>query len=312
MFLKRFIKYNIKLGDFKYALELGEILLAETQKYRNEKDAKTTEYLNKNLHLERIRYNLALVALKVKDYDKGIKHCQSIFENKETPINNNNDSSSNSNKGKRRKTEYINWQRGKENDYPGRNLPDKDYDAILSEQEYHIKLKLYMKMIIRSLKDDSKTDYLQAILRFYDSAEEKQSLREEKKDLKEIKMALQGNANLYDYFKSKILMALKIKNSTKENTTDKTQIKEKEQQNSDYEIFKKLFRYFENDKVFYSFDRKEKKNELKKVNSKEKEKDKYDVEKNKNMEKDSEEDERVDDQGVDIQEEENSKDFSEK
>jgi hypothetical protein len=58
MFLKRFIKYNIKLGDFKYALELGDKLLAETQKYRNEKDAKTTEYLNKNLHLERIRYNL--------------------------------------------------------------------------------------------------------------------------------------------------------------------------------------------------------------------------------------------------------------
>ena len=307
MFLKRFIKYNIKLGDFKYALELGEKLLAEIQKYRNEKDAKTTEYLNKNLHLERIRYNLALIALKVKDYDKGIKHCQSIFENKETPINNNNDSSSNSNKGKRRKTEYINWQKGKENDYPGRNLPDKDYDAKLSEQEYHLKLKLYMKMIIRSLKDDSKTDYLLAILRFYDSPEEKQSLREEKKDLKEIKMALQGNSNLYDYFKSKILMALKIKNSTKENTTDKAQIKEKEQQNSDYEIFRKLFRYFENDKVFYSFDRREKKNELKNGDSKDKEDDEYDGDKNKIIEKDSEEDGR-DDQGEDMQDDENSKD----
>ena len=311
MFLKRFIKYNIKLGDFKYALELGEKLLAETQKYRNEKDAKTTEYLNKNLHLERIRYNLALIALKVKDYDKGIKHCQSIFENKETPINNNNDSPSNSNKGKRRKTEYINWQRGKEYDYPGsklENLTDKEYEERLSDQEYHIKLKLYMKMIIRSLKDDSKTDYLQAILRFYDSAEEKQSLRDEKINLREIKMALQGNANLYDYFKSKILMALKIKNSTKENTTDKTQIKEKEQQNSDYEIFKKLFIYFKKDKVFYTFDREEKKEESKNGDIKEKEEGGYDGEKNKIMEKDSEEDGRVDDQGENAQDEENSKD----
>ena len=308
MFLKRFIKYNIKLGDFKYALELGEKLLAENAKYRNEKDAKTTEYLNKNLHLERIRYNLALIALKVKDYEKGLKHCQSIFENKETTINNNNDSSSNSNKGKRRKTEYINWQKGKENDYPGRNLPDKDYDARLSDQEYHLKLKLYMKMIIRSLKDESKTDYLQTILRFYDSPEERQSLREEKKDLKEIKMALQGNANLNDYFKSKILMALRIKNSTKENTTDKTQMKEKEQQNSDYEIFKKLFRYFENDKVFYSFDRKERKNHYQNGDNNDKEEDEFDGDKNKIMEKESEEDGREDDQGEDIQDDENSKD----
>ena len=310
MFLKRFIKYNIKLGDFKYALELGAILLDENQNYRNEKDGKTIEYLNKNLHLERIRYNLALIALKVKDYEKGLKHCQSLFENKEQQNINNNDSSSNSNKGKRRKTEYINWQRGKEDDYPGKNLknlPDKEYEARLQDQEYHIKLKLYMKMIIRSLKDESKIDYLQAILRFYDSPEEKQSLKEEKKDLKEIKMALKGNANLYDYFKSKILMALKIKNSTKENTTDKTQIKEKEQQNSDYEIFKKLFKYFENDKVFYSFDRKEKKNEWKNGDSKEKEEDENDEDKNKNMEKDSEGDGRVDDQGEDNQDDENSK-----
>ena len=36
----------------------------------------------------------------------------------------------------------------------------------------------------------------------------------------------------------------------RENTTDKTQLKEKEQQNSDYELFKKLFSYFEKDKVF--------------------------------------------------------------
>ena len=260
------------------------------------------------MHLERIRYNLALIALKVKDYEKGLKHCQSIFENKEATINNNNDSSSNSNKGKRRKTEYINWQKGKENDYPGRNLPDKDYDARLSDQEYHLKLKLYMKMIIRSLNEENKTDYLQTILRFYDSPEERQSLREEKKDLKEIKMALQGNANLNDYFKSKILMALRIKNSTKENTTDKTQMKEKEQQNSDYEIFKKLFRYFENDKVFYSFDRKERKNHLKNGDNNDKEEDEFDGDKNKIMEKESEEDGREDDQGEDIQDDENSKD----
>ena len=266
MYLKRFIKYNIKLGDFRSALTLGEELLKENQNSRNEKDGKVIEYLNKNLHLERIRYNLALVALKVKDYEKGLKHCQNIFENKEQSNNNANDSSSNSNTAKKRKTEYINWQVGKENDYPGKNLPfDKDYEEKLKNQEYHIKLKLYMKMIIRSLnveaEKENKKEYLQAILRFYDSAEEKQSIKEEKRDLEEIKLALQGSGNLKDYFKTKIISALKIKNRAEDNTNDKTQMKEKEQQNSDYELFKKLFSYFENDKVFHSFNRKENKNE---------------------------------------------------
>ena len=169
-----------------------------------------------------------------------------------------------------------------------------------------------MKMIIRSLNEENKKVYLQAILRFYDSAEEKQSLREEKKDLKEIKLALQGNGNLYEYFKGKILMALKIKNMTKENPTDKTQMKEKEQQNSDYEIFKKLFRYFENDNVFYTFNRRTNKKELKFGDNKEKEDDdEYDGKKNKDMERDSEDDGRADDAEDDNQDDENSDDSRE-
>jgi len=313
MFLKRFIKYNIKLGDFKNALDLGDLLLDENLSFRNEKDGRSTEFLNKNLHMERIRYNLALIALKIKDYDRGLRYCHSIFENKEQISNTNNDSSSNLNNAKRRKTEYINWQRGKEDDYPGKNLPDKDYDAKLSDQEYHLKLKLYMKMIIRSLKDENKKVYLQAILRFYDSAEEKQSLKQEKKDLREIKLALQGNGNLYEYFKGKILMALKIKNMTKENPTDKAQMKEKEQQNSDYEIFKKLFRYFENDNVFYTFNKRTIKNELKLLeNNKEREDDEYEDKKNKVMERDSDDDGREDDQEDNNQDDdENSNDSRE-
>ena len=309
MYLKRFIKYNIKLGDYRFALNLGEELLKENQNFRNEKDGKTTEYLNKNLHLERIIYNLALVALKVKDYEKGIRHCQSIFENKEQLNNNNNDSSSSSNTAKKRKTEYINWQKGKENDYPGKNLPlDKDYETKLRNQEYHIKLKLYMKMIIRSLEQENKKVYLQAILRFYDSAEEKQLIKEEKKDLNEIKLALQGSGNLKEYFKSKILLALKIKNKSEDNTTDKTQMKEKEQQNSDYELFKKLFRYFENDKVFYSFNRKENKNESKYIDNEEREEDDYDGKLNKIGDRDSREEMGGDHLGEDSQDEEGSND----
>ena len=291
MYLKRFIKYNIKLGDFRSALALGEELLKENQGFRNEKDGKTTEYLNKNLHLERIIYNLALIALKVKDYEKGIRHCQTIFENKDQLNNKANDSSSSSNPSKKRKTEYINWQKGKENDYPGKNIPfDKDYEMNLRNEEYHIKLKLYMKMIIRSLEPDNKKEYLQAILRFYDSAEEKKSIKEEKKDLNEIKLALQGSGNLKEYFKSKILLALKIKNMAEDNTTDKAQIKEKEQQNSDYELFKKLFRYFENDKVFYSFNRKKNKNKSKIGNNEEKNEEDSNAKQNRDGERDSEDD----------------------
>ena len=278
MFLKRFIKYNIKLGDFRQALIFGDELIKDLQNSRNEKDGKAAQYLSKNLHLERIIYNLALIALKVKDYENGIGYCQQIFDNKEQSNTNNNDASSSSNTTKKRKTEYINWQRGKENDYPGKNLPlDKDYESKLKDEEYRIKLKLYMKMIIRSITaEQDKKEYLQAILRFYDSAEEKQSIKEEKRDLNEIRLALQGSGNLKDYFKSKILMALKIKNRAEENTTDKTQLKEKEQQNSDYELFKKLFSYFEKDKVFYSFNRKGNKNELKYGDNEEREEDEND------------------------------------
>ncbi len=267
MFLKRFIKYNIKLGDFRTALKLGEELIKENQSSRTEKD-ETTKYLAEHLHMQRIIYNLALIALKVKDYEKGIGYCQNIFEKKDPTTNNNNEA--NSNNKVKQKTEYINWQKGKENDYPGKelSLDDKDYNAKLEAEEDHIKLKLYMKMIIRSLDQDSQDNknnkkiYLQAILRFYDSAEGKQSIKDEKPDLKEIISALKGNGNLKDYFKSKIFPALKTKNTAEDSSNDKTQIKEKEQ-NSDYELFKKLFSYFKKDKVFYSFDKKRKKAESK-------------------------------------------------
>ena len=190
MYLKRFIKYNIKLGDFKTALALGDELLKENHNIRNDKDIKVTEYLNKNLHLERIIYNLALIALKEKDFEKGLRHCQTIFENKsQNSGSSNKDLLSNSNNQKRRKTEYINWQRGKENDYPGSDYINEningDYESYLDDEEYKIKLKLYMKMIIKSLTPENKKHYLQAILRFYDSPEEKESLKESKAKSKE-------------------------------------------------------------------------------------------------------------------------------
>ena len=52
------------------------------------------------------------------------------------------------------------------------------------------------------------------------------------------------------------MQSLKNKNRAEENQ-EKTQIKEKEQQNSDYELFKKLFKYFRDENVFYSFDKKD-------------------------------------------------------
>ena len=314
MYLKRFIKYNIKLGDFRMAIALGEELLKEYQNFRNEKDTKTGDYLNKNLHMERIRYNLALVALKVKDYEKGLTHCQSIFENKDQlNSNNNNDNLSNSSNSKRRKTEYINWQKGKENDYPGsefinQNMDNRDYEALLKDEEYKIKLKLYMKMIIRSLVQDNKKQYLQAILRFYDSPEEKESLkepknlseeerkREKQKELNEIKLDLQGSGNLNEYFKSKILVSLKNKNRAEE-STEKIQIKEKEQQNSDYELFKKLFKYFRDENVFYSFDKRDKfhKNKEEKEEEEKEENEEKNFENNEENKNDEEEEENEED-----------------
>jgi hypothetical protein len=308
MFLKRAIKYNIKLGDFKWALIFGEEILKEKEKDYSKKDI-----LNQHLHRERIIYNLALVALKVKDYNNGMKYCQIIFDNKEQS-NNNKDSSQKQNKLKKWKTEYINWQRGKENDYPGKNLPiDKDYDNKLRDEEFRVKLKLYMKMIIRSLdqkeqdKNQEKNDkkaFLQAIIRFYDSAEERKALKDTTIDLNEIRSTLQGNGNLKEYFKSKIINALKIKNKAEDNNAEKTQIKEKEQQNLDYEIFKKLFKYFAKDKVFYSFE-KEDKEESKSgnpENTKEDEKD------GKFMKDDSKNEIDDDDPGESSQDEQQSND----
>ena len=308
MYLKRFIKYNIKLGDFRTALALGDELLKENQNFRNEKDSKTTEYLNKNLHLERIVYNLALIALKVKDYEKGLRHCQMIFENKEqTSSANNNDLMTNSNNQKLRKTEYINWQKGKENIFPGsdlinKNMDPRDYETSLRDEEYKVKLKLYMKMIIRSLVFDNKKQYLQAILRFYDSPEEKESLKEPKnmtkeerrlekqRELSDIKFALPLNSNLNEYFKSKILLSLKNKNRAEDNA-EKGPMKEKEQQNSDYELFKKLFKYFRDENVFYSFDKKYKNKKEKEDYEEEEQKDDIDKKNVENNDKNINEEE---------------------
>ena len=158
-----------------------------------------------------------------------------------------------------------------------------------------------MKMIIRSLVQDNKKQYLQAILRFYDSPEEKESLREPKnltkeerkrekqKELNDIKLALQGSGNLNEYFKSKILVSLKNKNRAEENT-EKMQIKEKEQQNSDYELFKKLFKYFRDENVFYSFNKKDK-HHIQKEENEEEEKSEKEKSFEENDEKNYEEEE---------------------
>ena len=109
--------------------------------FRSEKDPKVIDYINKNLHLERIIYNLALIALKIKEYDIGLKYCQNIFLDKGnfSRINSINNDPNNPLFMKRKKTEYISWMRGKEYDYPCRGLEnDKDYDKKLKDAEYHI------------------------------------------------------------------------------------------------------------------------------------------------------------------------------
>ena len=256
MYLKRFIKYNIKLGDYTTALSYGDELLQEHSMFRCEKDPKVIDYINKNLHLERIIYNLALIALKIKDYDKGLKHCQNIFMDKSnfTRMNSINNDPNNPLFIKRKKTEYISWMRGKEYDYPCRGLEnDKDYDKKLKDAEYHLKLKLYLKMIIRSLKDDNKSAYLSALLRIFDSnAEIKEIKRIGNPDLNRVKLQLEGKGDLGDYFRGKVLLSLKNKNRDDDIQIDKIQNKEKEQ-NSDYESFRIFYCYFKNDNVFYSF-----------------------------------------------------------
>ena len=255
MFLKRFIKYNIKLGDYKTALDYGDELIQEHSMFRGEKDSKIADYIHKNLHLERVIYNLALVALKIKDYDKGLKHCQNIFLDKGnfSQINSLNNDPNNI-FFKKKKTEYVSWMRGKEYDYPCRGLEnEKDYDKKVKDVEYHLKLKLYLKMIIRSLKDDNKNAYLSALLRIFDSSEEKKEIKRiGNPDLNRVRSQLEGKGDLGDYFRGKILVSLKNKNRDDDIQIDKMQNKEKEQ-NSDYESFRILYCYFKNDNVFYSF-----------------------------------------------------------
>ena len=312
MYLKRFIKYNIKLGDFRTALALGDELLKENPNIRNDKDMKVTDYLNKNLHLERIIYNLALIALKEKNYEKGLGYCQSIYEKKEqVSSSNNKDLLTNLNEQKKRKTEYINWQRGKENDYPGsdvinQNISNKEYEDYLEDEEYRVKLKLYMKTIIKSLSGEDKKIYLQAILRFYDNPEEKESLkepknmskarrrREKQKELIQIKEKLKINGNLYEHFKNKILPSLKNKNIA-EGNKDNSQNKEKDQQDSDYDLFKKLFKYFRDENVFYSFEKKIKNKKINEQYEEDKKEDFNENEKkiNENNEKNIEEEEEM-------------------
>ena len=261
MYLKRFIKYNIKLGDYKTALLLGDELLSENALFRNEKDSKTTEYLNKYLHLERIIYNLASIALKTKEYDRGIKYCQNIFmdkgytaqTNQVATLTSENALSENGIK-KKKKTEYISWIKGREGSYPCKGMEnDKDYEIKLKDAEFILKLKLYLKMIIRSLNEDQKVFYLQALLKIYDSAEEKKEIKRiGTPSIDMVRNQLDGKGDLNEYFKGKIILALKTKNKEDDNSNEKLLNKEKEQ-NSDYETFRILYCYFKNDNVFYSF-----------------------------------------------------------
>ena len=92
----------------------------------------------------------------------------------------------------------------------------------------------------------------------YKSVEERK--KEKLKELIEIQSLLVGNGNLNEYFKTKILSSLKNRNKVEDPNNEKNQIKEKDPQSSDYEVFKKLFKYFRDENVFYSFDKKEKYN----------------------------------------------------
>ena len=109
-------------------------------------------------------------------------------------------------------------------------------------------------------------------------------------------MALQGSGNLNEYFKSKILVSLKNKNRAEE-ITEKIQIKEKEQQNSDYELFKKLFKYFRDENVFYSFDKRDKFNKSKEEKEEEEkeENEEKNLENNEDNKNDEEEEENEED-----------------
>ena len=287
MFLKRFIKYNIKLGNYKNALNYGDELLNENMLFRNEKDSKLKEYLNKNLHLERIVYNLALLTLKTKEFERGIKYCQTLdknfnfnFSSSNNAIaigslinNNNNDNNNNNIQIIKNNTEYISWLKGKEEKFLVKKIIDSEvenmnvnnnnnnannvnnynkiYEKKLRDREYRLKLKLYLKLIIRSLNEDNKFAYLQALLRIYDSSEEKKEIKKiGNPSLETVKMYLEGKGDLNEYFKGKIISSLKNKN--RDDDLDKIQNKEKEQ-NLDYETFRVLYCYFKNDNVFYSF-----------------------------------------------------------
>jgi predicted adenine nucleotide alpha hydrolase (AANH) superfamily ATPase len=109
--------------------------------FRSEKDSKIADYIHKNLHLERVIYNLALVALKIKDYDKGLKHCQNIFLDKGnfSQINSLNNDPNNM-FFKKKKTEYISWMRGKEYDYPCRGLENEKEGGKRCMKCYYMRL----------------------------------------------------------------------------------------------------------------------------------------------------------------------------
>jgi hypothetical protein len=151
--LKEISKNYVVLGDYRKALVIGKELVAY---YIQSNFRKILE--EEKFGIEEILYNLIKVACSLEEYEIGLSWCNNMLNDiisKQTPFSN---------------YHFIidfEWEKLFEN---------KNKNNFNITIEFSLFLELYLKLIIRSLKDNDRLNYIQAMVKLIETKYEREEI----------------------------------------------------------------------------------------------------------------------------------------
>jgi hypothetical protein len=230
--LKRITKYYIILGYYKDSLEFGTELV---HVYLNSYFKKNKPL--KDFNIDGILINLIRVAKSLNNQEAGIEFCKILIND----LRNNKIDT---------KHEFIikDW-RGKKK----KNLNNEDNGREVLKLKHLI--KIYLKLIIRNLKDNDRSVYIQSLVKLLENKKEKESLEYMGNDIdhmfNDIFTLIKEEGDLNKFF-ARIILNISLKYDhakSYQKTNDSTAEIEKNFFES-WNRFKMLYKLFRENKVF--------------------------------------------------------------
>jgi tetratricopeptide (TPR) repeat protein len=261
--MKKLTKYFIVLGYYKEALEYGKELI---NNYIN--NQKKEKEMLKRFNIEMITLNVIKIAKILGNYEKGVELCKILIYdlqggkvdlNKVFKIKNFKNWKYMISSGKNRSKRGTNGPSGTNNNGVNNSNTiygdDKGIDINLKKV-----FKLYLKLIIRSLRDEQRIIYIQALVRIMEVKKERESLERYNKDVDalfdELFREIKDEGDFSKFFTNKILYHIGQK-FEQERTYSKLSEMTNQEIEKNFEInwdkFKRLYKICAGSRVFTTF-----------------------------------------------------------